>query len=199
MFRKFSQWFDPAPNNKTTYEKSLGGQPCAQEGCTDEGLYRAPKSRYHIEAGVDDWYWFCLIHIRDYNAKWNYYSNMSETEIEQERRADTTWQRPSWPLGEKGDKARPAFRPSLQDPFDLFSDGFSSSHLSSQDRFPAHSPEGKALTLFEMSFPFSKTELKKKYRELVKQHHPDANAGSLEAEETVKKINEAYGILKNVT
>ena len=69
------------------------------EGCVDKGIYRAPKSRYHLESGVDDWHWFCLIHIRDYNARWNYYNNMSETEIERERRADVTWQRPSWPLG----------------------------------------------------------------------------------------------------
>ncbi len=33
---------------------------------------------------------------------------------------------------------------------------------------------------------------------IVQKHHPDANGSSLEAEEMVKLVNEAYGILKNV-
>jgi DnaJ-domain-containing protein 1 len=137
---------------------------------------------------------------------------MSETEIEQECRADATWQRPSWPLGTVGavlSGAASGFQQkrshqtpsgqSFQDPFDLFNDGSSCSHFFSQSRFSSQSAEGKALCLFGLSFPFSQNELRKGYRDLVKKHHPDANGGSLEAEETIKRINEAYEVLKRVS
>jgi len=69
---------------------------------------------------MDDWYWFCLIHVRDYNARWSYYDNMTEAEIEHERRFDATGRRPSWPLGAFADSQKPAHLSSFQDPFDLF-------------------------------------------------------------------------------
>ncbi len=41
----------------------------------------------------------------------------------------------------------------------------------------------------------SQSEIKKKYRKLAKQYHPDANPGDKNAEEKFKSINEAYEVL----
>ncbi len=41
----------------------------------------------------------------------------------------------------------------------------------------------------------SSEEIKKAYRRLAMQYHPDRNGGSLESEERLKKINEAYQVL----
>jgi DnaJ-class molecular chaperone len=43
----------------------------------------------------------------------------------------------------------------------------------------------------------AKADLKKKYRELAKQYHPDTNAGSKTAEDKFKIISEAYEILSD--
>lgn len=40
-------------------------------------------------------------------------------------------------------------------------------------------------------------EIKKAYRALAKQYHPDANIGDTEAENKIKEINEAYEVLGN--
>ena len=67
-------------------------------GCEALGEYRAPKSRRNL----GDYWWFCLEHVRAYNSTWDYYKGMSPGEIEAQLRADTAWQRPSWPLGRLG-------------------------------------------------------------------------------------------------
>jgi molecular chaperone DnaJ len=43
----------------------------------------------------------------------------------------------------------------------------------------------------------SKEDIKKAYRKLAQQHHPDANSGNKEAESRFKEISEAYAILNN--
>ncbi|MCP9448117.1 MAG: DnaJ domain-containing protein, partial [Nitrospira sp.] len=43
----------------------------------------------------------------------------------------------------------------------------------------------------------SDDDIKKAYRKLVLQHHPDRNPGSREAEETIRRINAAYEIIGN--
>ncbi|MGF1471844.1 MAG: molecular chaperone DnaJ [Rubrobacteraceae bacterium] len=43
----------------------------------------------------------------------------------------------------------------------------------------------------------SETEIKKAYRRLARDHHPDANPGDSEAEERFKELTEAYEVLSN--
>src|SRR5437868_5385867 len=51
---------------------------CDISGCDCVGEYRAPKSPRQLT----DYFWFCLDHVRAYNASWDYYAGMSTDEIE---------------------------------------------------------------------------------------------------------------------
>jgi hypothetical protein len=176
---------------------------CDMPSCACAGEYRAPKARNRL----NEYFWFCLDHVRAYNAQWDYYAGMSTVEIEAHLRADTLWHRPTWPLGgrqAKGpqDQGR---QYHFRDPFGLFDDVFeegpaarASAEAGAQSN-PRHRPpppQAKALALFDLSPPVSLTEVKARYKALVKQHHPDANGGDKAAEERLKLIIEAYVILR---
>jgi hypothetical protein len=163
------------------------GQTCTAPGCLNQGEYRAPKSR----AGLRDFHWFCLEHVRAYNASWDYYKGMSPGEIEAQLRADTAWQRPTWPLGRLGQTAR--IDDVLEQELHAFAFG---------QRVKASTPPGapaelrEALATLGLVWPVTLATVKAKYKELAKRHHPDANNGSKHAEETLKTINLAYATLR---
>ena len=56
--------------------------------------------------------------------------------------------------------------------------------------------ESEALAVLELDLPTDFTQIRARYRELVKIHHPDANGGAPAAEEKIKQINQAYQTLK---
>ena len=48
---------------------------------------------------------------------------------------------------------------------------------------------------FGLTLEASEQDIKKAYRKLAMQYHPDRNGGNPESEERIKEINEAYQIL----
>jgi hypothetical protein len=161
-------------------------RPCDHPGCVGSGEFRAPRSR----ATLDEFYWFCLNHVREYNASWNYYAGMSSAEIEQHVRHDTVWQRPTWPLsGRIG-----TLRGAKWRGFGLF-DMDEEAPAKKAPKQP-RSIQEKALALFDLVPPLTLAGLKMRYKELVKLHHPDVHGGDKEAEEKLKEINLAYSTLK---
>ncbi|HEX6980684.1 MAG TPA: J domain-containing protein [Alphaproteobacteria bacterium] len=170
---------------------------CDHPDCTAAGEYRAPRSRKTLT----EYYWFCLDHVRAYNAAWDYYKGMSPEEIEAARRMDTVGWRPTWPMGVRRgrangyridpDELRAAFRRFFDE--DMFG----------ADSGPSHRPPPRATTQEEealavLNLPAGATleEVKARYKELVKRNHPDANGGDKAAEERLKLINQAYTYLK---
>ncbi len=180
--------------------RSLGEPPpqraCECPGCVAAGDYPAPKGRDRLR----EYYWFCLDHVREYNRAWDYYAGMSIAEIESEMRSDTTWQRPSWPLGSWRLDQQLRERVYAEQGFAF---GRSGGESGGGDGLggphgPAGppSPEEEALRVLNLNRASSFAEIKARYRELAKANHPDANGGDKTAEERLKCINLAYTILK---
>lgn len=167
------------------------GRTCDMPGCAAQGEYRAPKSRLNLH----DYWWFCLEHVRAYNGSWDYYKGMSPGEIEAQIRADTAWQRPTWPLGRLG--AAGSWEDEwMHDPLHVLSAGG-----VKRDQVPpsvtAPTELREPLRTLGLSWPTTLDAVKLRYKELAKQHHPDANGGSRESEERLKTINLAYATLRS--
>jgi len=173
---------------------------CDRPDCCEPGYYRAPKARDRL----DEYHWFCLDHVREYNKAWNYYAGMSQDEVEADTRRDTTWQRPTWPLGARagGYQRHARGTTSFHDGFGYFNgdgDGEDRQRRNGHARaagFHPSSAEAHAMDIMDLDAPLNLTGLKTRYKELVKLHHPDANGGDKLAEERLKEINEAYSTLK---
>jgi hypothetical protein len=155
---------------------------CEQEGCTEKGEFRAPKSPTQLR----DFRWFCLTHIRDYNKSWDFYRGMNPEEIEASRVSDVTWNRPSWPLG--------SWRTLLEKT--QWCDGLGDFVNSQRPQAILPVEVQKALSTLELKFPLTQEDLKRHYKKLAKSHHPDLHAGDKDAEERLKQVNIAYQILK---
>lgn len=168
---------------------------CDCPGCAAVGDFPAPKARDRLR----EYFWFCLDHVREYNRAWDFYAGMSMAEIESEMRSDTTWQRPTWPLGSwrlmdphlaervHSEEGFPFGRTGGEGP-----DGAEASRA----RQSARTPEDEALRVLDLDRNATFVEIKVRYRELAKAHHPDANGGDKVAEERLKRINQAYTTLK---
>ena len=60
----------------------------------------------------------------------------------------------------------------------------------------ANSSEDRAFRILGLDPSASLSEVKTRYKELVKVHHPDRNGGDKLAEEKLKDINDAYATLR---
>lgn len=165
---------------------------CNMPGCNEAGDHRAPRSRDNLA----EFYWFCLEHVREYNKSWNYCRGMSEKQIEFEIRNDTVWRRPTWPLGPRTAAAQRRFEADWRTHGFGFRPENGSANGGTNGWAEPVTAEEKALRCMELVPPVNLTQLKARYKELVKQFHPDANGGDKAAEERLKDINDAYRTLR---
>jgi hypothetical protein len=166
---------------------------CDHEACDATGEFSAPRSR----KPEDGRFWFCLEHIRAYNAAWNYYAGLNDDDVEQMRREDVVGQRPTWTFG--SDRGFRPFGHTVNDPLGVFEqhgrqpfDGADSARTPERATTAA---DRSALATLDLDATASAHRIKTRYKELVKRFHPDANDGDKAAEDRLKAITAAYSHL----
>jgi hypothetical protein len=179
----------PEPQRTPTTERL---RPCGHAGCEEEGGYRVPKSR----DALGEYVWFCLIHAREHNESWDYFKGMNEKQIESFRNDAVTGHRPTWPLGKRAARMH---NPNGTFHFDDAFGGFGKGEKPAKPRPPERQVSRVQLQAFDaLGLEPSATlnEIKARYKELVKRFHPDANGGDRGAEERLKQVIKAYGVLR---
>ena len=174
----------PDLKNNNGEDETNSFRRCAADGCLQEGTYPAPRSR----SALRDYLWFCLEHVREYNKSWNYYEGLQGAALEAEIRRATTWERPSWKFA----TGKPSEN-SFEDPLGLFDFENRTVDLAARQISPE---ERRAWRILQLS-PITDIDIvKKQYKRLVKQNHPDKNGGDAAAEERLKDINLAYSLIR---
>jgi hypothetical protein len=83
------------PNSAEFDDRKRSSAPktrhCDMPGCEDGADYRAPKNR-----GLNDYFWFCLDHVREYNKAWDFFSGMAAQEVEEYTIRSQYGDRPTW-------------------------------------------------------------------------------------------------------
>lgn len=168
------------------------GHACAVPGCAEEGICNLP-----IAPGNPIRQWLCPRHARAHNEEWDFFAGMSEEQILKFQEEAVYGHRPTWPMGKRGGGGG-----APHDGNFLFEDGniiFTKKKEHSAPRRPQRTLtplQQQAFDILELDGSVSLNEIKARYKELVKRFHPDTNGGDRGAEEQLKQVIRAYGILR---
>jgi len=177
---------------------------CARAGCDKPGKYRAPKSPDQL----DEFLWFCLDHVREYNNRWNFFESHSDADLERQFAADRVWERRTRPfretVGQPGSQphaeGRAWQRFGFDDPMELLGDkgtlnpGAAQNRARPQRRLPPS--ERRALEILDVQDDQSKSEIRRAYKALVKDLHPDMNGGRRDDEARLAEVVWAWEQIK---
>ncbi len=156
---------------------------CDAEGCDAQATHRAPKGRDSAE-----YYWFCLEHVRAYNKHYDYFSGMDEPDVQAFMKDAVTGHRPTWQMGQGPDFS--TF--DLEEHYRQFSGAISVKSDPAMMALPSEVRD--ALQLFDLPPPPEEHSVKKVYKLLVKQYHPDVSQEH-EAHDRFREIVHAYHVL----
>jgi hypothetical protein len=173
---------------------------CDWPGCKKPASHRAPKGR--SEEGK---YWrYCLDHVRAYNQSYNYFAGMPDDAVVAYQKDAVTGHRPTWRMGSNGgrrgggaaqDQDFPGF--GWDDTFQLFGWPGAGTHTAQgPEGRPVRNAERKALHTLGLEGCPSAAEIKRRFKQLVKRHHPDVNGGDRSTEDRLKDVIQAYNYLK---
>ena len=173
-------------------------EECAHPGCREAGEFRAPVTFGDFD-GPGQYRFLCLDHVREHNARYDYFAGMSAEEIEEECSPI--------PRREPGGK-RFAFQAAgdpgprwadFDDPLDAiaarFRGGATMRAAKARSRFGAS--EQEALHVLGLGHDATLADVRAAYKKLVRAYHPDRNGGDRRHEARLRAVIDAYDRLKD--
>jgi len=166
---------------------------CDFLNCKEKGKFKAPKSRIRL----NEYYFFCLKHVKEYNKSWDFYKGLTVDQIEKSMRNDTVWDRPSWPLKGNPNYVMEQLHEFINEDYMKFDRKNMKNNFFNYKSIneTLTKEQTRALKILGLSLPVTIEKIKKKYKKLVKIFHPDVNDNNKIAEDKFKEINESYKIL----
>ena len=183
------------------------GQNCQAPHCDEPGEFRAPGGRRGGFDGPGEYRWFCLTHVREFNAGYDWFEGMSAEEVVAAQSPAAGWQTesPAFSPTASADSGMPRWA-NFSDPLDAIGaraagikaraargaaqapSGFSAPRFSAE--------EAQALDEMGLDMETDRPKLRRRYSELVRRYHPDRNGGDRQFEARLGRVVEAYQILR---
>ncbi len=154
-------------------------QVCQHEGCSEAG--------------------FCKEHVREYNLKWNFFTNQTEAEMNAQMSKDKVWERETKDF--RDPEARAWARLGIEDPHQVLGEnatknpGRNGTSAGNSRRLPP--TERRAIEILDAKDGWSKAEVRKAYKALIKILHPDMNGGDRSQEEQLQEVVWAWDQIKD--
>ena len=174
---------------------------CEAPGCPEAGEFRAPGERAPGFDGPGHYRWFCLEHVRAFNAGYDFFRGMSREEIEAAQSPVSGW----------GNQTR-AFRPTagidevprwadFADPLEAIAArararGAEHRRAAEAARRGIDPEDARAYATLGLDFDADRRALRSRYSELVRRYHPDRNGGDRTHEAALRAVVEAYNLLR---
>lgn len=183
---------------RTKKKKPPSEMECDWAGCTSKGGCKAPKSPDRLR----DYFNFCQSHAREYNKNWNFFSNMTDEDIAEWQVGARHGHRPTWDVRKNTGERAQAQKKRKAGSTSATSEGYSifgAGGIADQTDAPRRrlsKMQMKALNDMGLDDTATKDDVRKRYTQLVKQLHPDANQGKRNTEESFQRVVTAMKVLK---
>ncbi len=166
---------------------------CEHPGCEEAGKYRAPRA----PDVLDEYLWFCKDHVREYNQKWSFFDGTTEAELNAQRSKDRVWERKTKPIADPEQRAWA--RLGIEDPHQVLGQNATRNPGKSANGHTRKLPptERKAIEILEAKDHWTKAEIRKAYKALIKVLHPDMNGGDRSDEDKLQEVVWAWDQVKD--
>ena len=174
------------------------GRSCMEPGCEEPGEFRAPPLEGASDGGRPNFRWFCLDHVRAFNARYNYFNGMTADEIHHAQRPLAGWERETRAFASAGGGAPPRWA-DFSDPIDAIGAKFGEARAAAgmrRDGKPLSARDREHLRTLDLPVDADRVALRKRYGELVRRYHPDRNGGDRSHEARLQQAIAAYQELR---
>lgn len=180
---------------------------CERPGCPEQGQFRAPGVRRHSFDGPGQWRWFCLTHIREFNAGYDWFEGMSADEIADAQSPASGWRTESPSFAATGADATPRWA-DFDDPLEAIAARARGmkADFARPARADSHFPSSRfsraerdALDIMGLGSDVDRAKLRRRYGDLLRRYHPDRNGGNRSYEQRLAQVVEAYQTLRKST
>lgn len=173
-----------------------GARGCDAPDCREAGEFRAPRTTAGSsdEGGGRDWYWFCLDHVRAFNAAYNFFEGLTSDEIAAAQSAHPSWDRRTRAF------ATNAAAGDIDDPLGILRGRYGAQSFARavrNDGKPIGQADRQALAALQLGDGATFIDIRRRYAELVRRYHPDANGGDRRHERRLQDVIDAYTHLKS--
>ena len=173
------------------------GRQCNWPSCEEPGEFRAPGVRAPGFDGPGDYRWFCLDHVRAFNAGYDYFAGMSPEEIYAAQSPLHGWQTETRAFGPNAGIDAPPRWADFTDPLEAISArARMRMPAARKDGIPVIPAERRALEALGLPLDADRRALRQRYSELVRRYHPDRNGGDRSFETRLQGVVEAYQLLR---
>ncbi|WP_374280121.1 J domain-containing protein [Novosphingobium sp.] len=173
------------------------GRRCERPGCHEAGEFRAPGPRRPGFDGPGDYRWFCLEHVREFNAGYDWFAGMTPEEILRAQNPVHGWERETRAFSPTAGVDQAPRWADFSDPLEAISQRARARQPAQRSDGRAVTPdERRALDVLGLPLDADRKALRARYLELVRRYHPDRNGGDRSFEMRLQGVIDAYQLLR---